>query len=106
MEQGEFMKNTFEKKLMDDKKEKKSGEKRVDAGSSWYVGGSFWVLKSSSSIGMGEMEQGRRRRRVVGWGGIWREMEAGGEGGKAAISVIRRPALARYWQYVTSHYNQ
>lgn len=41
MEQGEFMKNTFEKKLMDDKKEKKSGEKRVDAGSSWYVGGSF-----------------------------------------------------------------
>lgn len=35
-------------------------DKRVGAGSSWYVGGSFLVLKSSNSIGMGEREQGRR----------------------------------------------
>lgn len=36
------MKNTFKKKMNDDKWEKTtSGEKRVDTGSSWYVGGSF-----------------------------------------------------------------
>lgn len=35
------MKNTFKKKINDDRWEKTSGEKRVDAGSSWYVGGSF-----------------------------------------------------------------
>lgn len=32
----------------------------MGAGSSWYVGGSFLLLKSSNSIGMGEREQGRR----------------------------------------------
>lgn len=37
------MKNTFKKKklMMINGKKKTSGEKRVDAGSSWYVGGSF-----------------------------------------------------------------
>lgn len=71
-------------------------EKRVGADSSWYVGGSFSLLKSSSSIGMGEREQGRRR---TGAGPRFEEKGwKGGRngGGKAAISVIRRPALARH----------
>lgn len=48
-------------------------ETRVGAGASWYVGGSFWVLKSSGSTGMREREQGRRRRR--GGQRFWRERE-------------------------------
>lgn len=40
---------------------------------------------------MGEREQGRRIRK-----GGQRFEEKGREGGKAAISVIRRPALARH----------
>lgn len=57
-----------------------------------HVGGSFWVLKNGGGIRMGDGKQGRR-------GTLWEKKKKNskrGGGGKAAISVIRKPALARY----------
>lgn len=56
-----------------------------------HVGGSFWVLKNGSGIRMGDGKQGKGGDVL----GEEKKSKRGG-GGKAAISVIRKPALARY----------
>lgn len=66
-------------------------KKSVGAAPSWYGGGSFSVLKTNSSIGFrwwgirGEEKENRKKRN-----------EGRDGGGKAAISVIRKQALASH----------